>query len=323
MPKSWNRSHRFGRCCTSGEMICFGALSSDSALATMKAFSPVSGLNGTLTICVLSSSSMSMPPWCVKVIVGARKCVESVSEKYTSCSAGTAASKVTPFDLAYWWPWRCSTKYSRSFSFSAVFRSDARPIRPALPFLPTPPLNTGLMNTSPCRSIIALISLLAGVGPEDLGRRKADELQQLRAVQHSGDLHTYSLARERRRTYRRARCALSRNSLGNSRATLGSTSTATTMASSTADIGRSTNTVHLPFADRQRVAHLRLGQRPEDHADDHRRGREVVAPHQHAEHADRRTSGTGRTRSGACRTRRRSRRSGCRRRAAAAGSSAA
>ena len=80
-------------------MICLGAFSSDSALATMKAFSPVSGLNGTLTICVLSSSSMSMPPWCVSVMVGARKWVLSVSEKYTSCSAGTPASKVTPLRL--------------------------------------------------------------------------------------------------------------------------------------------------------------------------------------------------------------------------------
>ena len=48
MPKSWNSSQSLGRCCTSGEMICFGAFSSDSALATTKAFRPVSGSNGML-----------------------------------------------------------------------------------------------------------------------------------------------------------------------------------------------------------------------------------------------------------------------------------
>ena len=53
---------------------------------------------------------MSMPPMCVSVIVGARKCVESLIEKYTSCSAGTPASKVTPLALALTWPTWCSAK---------------------------------------------------------------------------------------------------------------------------------------------------------------------------------------------------------------------
>ena len=150
-------------------MICLGAFSSDSALATMKAFRPVRGLNGTLTIWLLSSSSMSMPPWWVSVIVGARKRVSSVSEKYTSCSAGTAASKVTPLDLACWLPCRCSAKYNRSFSLKAVFRSRARPTSPALPFLPTPPLKTGLMNTSRCCSIMALICSSLASGPSTSG----------------------------------------------------------------------------------------------------------------------------------------------------------
>ena len=66
----------------------------------------------------------------------------------------------------------------------------------------------------------------------------------------------------------------------------GSTSTATTIASSSADTGRCEEHAPAALADRQRVAHLRFGQRPEDHADDHRRGREVEAPHQHAEQAD-------------------------------------
>ena len=97
--------------------------------------------------------------------MGARNCVELVIEKYTSWSAGTAPSKVTPFAFAAVCPTRCSTKYSRSFSFSAVVRSLARPSRPALPFLPIPPLNTGLMNTEPCRSISALISSSLASGP--------------------------------------------------------------------------------------------------------------------------------------------------------------
>ena len=62
-------------------MIGLGALSSDSALATTNALSPVSGSNGTFATSDLSSSSMSMPPWCVSVIVGALNRVESVIEK--------------------------------------------------------------------------------------------------------------------------------------------------------------------------------------------------------------------------------------------------
>ncbi len=54
---------------------------SASALATTKAFSPVSASKGTVVISVLSSSSMSTPPRCVMVIVGARKRVSSVIEK--------------------------------------------------------------------------------------------------------------------------------------------------------------------------------------------------------------------------------------------------
>ena len=62
-------------------MICFGAFSSESALATTKALRPVSASNGTCATRLLSSSSMSMPPWWVRVIVGARKRVESEIEK--------------------------------------------------------------------------------------------------------------------------------------------------------------------------------------------------------------------------------------------------
>ena len=54
---------------------------SDSALATTKALSPVSASNGMWAMYFLSSSSMSTPPTCVSVIVGARKTVESVIEK--------------------------------------------------------------------------------------------------------------------------------------------------------------------------------------------------------------------------------------------------
>ena len=51
-----------GRCCTSGEMISFGAPISESALATTKALSPVSASNGHIGDGFLSSSSMSTPP---------------------------------------------------------------------------------------------------------------------------------------------------------------------------------------------------------------------------------------------------------------------
>ena len=81
-------------------MISLGAPISVRALATTKAFRPVSGSNGTIATCFLSTSSMSMPPMWVSVMVGARKCVESLIEKYTSCLAGTPASNVTPFALA-------------------------------------------------------------------------------------------------------------------------------------------------------------------------------------------------------------------------------
>ena len=37
-----------------------------------KAFRPVSGSNGTIATWLLSRSSMSMPPMCVSVMVGAR-----------------------------------------------------------------------------------------------------------------------------------------------------------------------------------------------------------------------------------------------------------
>jgi hypothetical protein len=46
-----------------------------------KALRPVSASNGTATICSLDSSSMSTPPWCVIVTVGARNRVESLIEK--------------------------------------------------------------------------------------------------------------------------------------------------------------------------------------------------------------------------------------------------
>jgi len=62
-------------------MMFFGAPSSESALATTKALRPVSGSKGTCATWLLSSSSISTPPMCVSVIVGARKRVLSVREK--------------------------------------------------------------------------------------------------------------------------------------------------------------------------------------------------------------------------------------------------
>ena len=62
-------------------MISFGAPMSVSALATTKAFRPVSASNGTVAMSPLSSSSMSTPPLWVSVIVGARKRVSSVIAK--------------------------------------------------------------------------------------------------------------------------------------------------------------------------------------------------------------------------------------------------
>ena len=81
MPKLWNSSQSLGRCCTSGEMICFGAFSSVSALATTKALRPVSGSKGTCATWLLSSSSMSTPP-CASASWSARgNACESVIEK--------------------------------------------------------------------------------------------------------------------------------------------------------------------------------------------------------------------------------------------------
>jgi hypothetical protein len=65
----------------------------------------------------------------------------------------------------------------------------------------------------------------------------------------------------------------------------GSTSTATTITTSVIDMGRWKNT-GAALAYRHGVAQLRLCQRAQDHADHHRRGREVKAPHQHAQQAD-------------------------------------
>ena len=62
-------------------MTLFGASRSDKALATTNALSPVSGSNGMLAISFRSSSSMSTPPWQLRVRVGARKRVLSVMEK--------------------------------------------------------------------------------------------------------------------------------------------------------------------------------------------------------------------------------------------------
>ena len=70
-----------------------------------------------------------------------------------------------------------------------MLRSVARPISPALPFLPTPPLKTGLTKTMPARSIRARNLLFTGAGIEGLGRRVPDETQHPGAVQHAGDLH--------------------------------------------------------------------------------------------------------------------------------------
>ena len=62
-------------------MISFGAPMSVSAFATTKALSPVSASNGIVAMSDFGSSSMSMPPRWVSVIVGARKRVSSVIEK--------------------------------------------------------------------------------------------------------------------------------------------------------------------------------------------------------------------------------------------------
>jgi hypothetical protein len=58
--------------------------------------------------------------------------------KYTHSSAGTAPSKVVPFALALI-AVPVFNEVKPPFSAGAVFRSVARPMRPALPFLPTPP----------------------------------------------------------------------------------------------------------------------------------------------------------------------------------------
>ncbi len=82
IPKSWKSSHSFGRCCTSGEMICFGAFKLGQCVRHDEGLQPGERLERHLLArSALSSSSMSMPPWCVKVIVGARNCVESLIEK--------------------------------------------------------------------------------------------------------------------------------------------------------------------------------------------------------------------------------------------------
>lgn len=62
-------------------MISRGAPISLSAFATTNAFNPVSASNGTIATCFGSTSSMSMPPMCDSVMVGARKRVESEIEK--------------------------------------------------------------------------------------------------------------------------------------------------------------------------------------------------------------------------------------------------
>lgn len=62
-------------------MISFGAPMSVRALATTKAFSPVSASKGTEATSALSRSSISTPPRCVMVIVGARNRVSSVMAK--------------------------------------------------------------------------------------------------------------------------------------------------------------------------------------------------------------------------------------------------
>ena len=58
-----------------------------------------------------------------------------------------------------------------------------------MPFLPTPPLNTGLMKTEPWRSISALISSSLASGPSTSAAGKSGELQELGPVQHACDLH--------------------------------------------------------------------------------------------------------------------------------------
>jgi hypothetical protein len=54
---------------------------------------------------------------------------------------------------------------SRSFSCKAVLRSLALQVGPNLPFLPTPPLNTGLMKIGLWRSISPWISSSDALGP--------------------------------------------------------------------------------------------------------------------------------------------------------------
>ena len=92
------------------------------------------------------------------------------------------------------------------------------------------------------------------------------------------------------------------------------------MPSSTAEMPCVTKIDPVALADRERAAHLLLGERAQDHADDHRRRGESVAAHEEADEADRRRAGRRRTPTGACRTRPSSRTPGCRRRAAGAGS---
>ena len=114
-----------------------------------------------------------------------------------------------------------------------------------------------------------------------------------------------------------------RPSAGAASSSCGSSSTATITTQQADRPGPLQEDRPAALADRERVAHLRLGERAEDHADDDRRGREVEAPHDARRAGRCRRAARGRTPTGACRRRRPSRRSGCRRRAAASGSSAA
>ena len=62
-------------------------------------------------------------------------------------------------------------------------------MRPALPFFADSALEDGFYEYRAVLLDNALDLFLAGVGAEDLGRRKSCELQQLRAAQHASDFH--------------------------------------------------------------------------------------------------------------------------------------
>ena len=114
----------------------------------------------------LSSSSMSMPP---RVGERHRRRAEArvVGDREVDLVLGRHArlrrSRRWP------WRWRCRAGARRSTAAPSrparCFRSRGLPISPALPFLPTPPRNSGLMKTWPWRSISSWIWSSVASGP--------------------------------------------------------------------------------------------------------------------------------------------------------------